>query len=161
MRRLETRQQRVDKWLGDPPNAAPIRMMDPLASSGHSRSEPSLSSLSATAAAQASREVYEQHGFLVGRSKGTTADGYTGARPRRHDKLSFNSMLFNKQVVGSKKPRKESKQWRLIPENSFVWDPRRSLPVPRGGWDSQPPAEWPTPVPLRPGHVEALPIADA
>merc|ERR1740117_1370555 len=42
-------------------------------------------------------------------------------------------------------PKKASGQWNLCPESSFVFDPKTSLPVPRGGWNSQPATSWTEP----------------
>jgi len=159
LRRLEARQKRVDSWL----ETAPIRMTLPahdtkaamraaLAASdskalSRTASEPSLSF---EAGAEVSREVYGRLGYLVGRSKGSPADGYNGARNRRHNPISFNALMFGGGVVDSKRsraamPRKPSKQWHVCPESRFVFDPKTSLPVPRGGWDAQPPTSWPEP----------------
>lgn len=167
LRRLEARQRRMDKWL----DTAPIRLTAPDNSkaamralamqdskaAARSRSETSLSS---EACGEASREVYERLGYLVGRSKGAPADGQKGARQRRHNPLSFNALMFGGGMVDSKRsrgPRKPSKQWRMLPESGFVFDPKTSLPVPRGGWDAQPPTSWPEPQGL--GHREwAAPV---
>lgn len=146
LRMLEVRQRQVDSWMGEPP----VRMAAAASSSQgralRSSSEPSLSS---GAAAEASRDVYEKLGFLVGKSKGTIADGYNGAKARRHNALSFNALMFSGKVVDGRgrpsRSSKPSKQWRLCPESSFVFDARTSLPVPRGGWNSQPPTSWPEP----------------
>jgi len=110
--------------------------------------------LCADHAAAASRDVYEKHGFVVGRSRGSTADGKYGSkfRPSRPKLLSYQLMLLGDlqdqpSAERRRGPRKASKQWRLCPENSFVFDPRTFLPVPRGGWDQHPLAleEWPAP----------------
>lgn len=166
LRRLEARQKRVDSWL----DTAPIRMTLPaqdtkaamraaLAASdpkaiSRSASEPSLSN---EAGAEVSREVYERLGYLVGRSKGSPADGYNGSRQRRHNPLSFNALMFGGGLVDSKRSRpamkrKPSKQWRMCPESRFVFDPKTCLPVPRGGWGAQPPTSWPEPQDF--GHRE-------
>jgi len=151
LRRLEVRQRRMDAWLADAPiHSREASLYD---SSGRSRSEPSLKELSSSQASQVSRDVYERHGYLVGRSKGSIADGSSGARPRRHNPLSYSAMMFSGNLLGdssgrskrSYRPRKPSKQWRTSLESSFVFDPQTSLPVPRGGWNSQRPSRWPEP----------------
>mmetsp|Transcript_81076 Transcript_81076/g.224337 ORF Transcript_81076/g.224337 Transcript_81076/m.224337 type:complete len:307 (-) Transcript_81076:159-1079(-) len=149
LRRMEMRQRRVDSWLED----APVRMNASTLSevSWHSSSEPSLRELSTSQASQVSRDVYQRHGYLVGRSKGSIADGVSGARPRRHNPLSYSAMMFSGDLYGSPshktgkmfRPRKPTQQWRMRPESRFVFDPRSCLPVPRGGWNSLPPTKWP------------------
>lgn len=174
LRMLEVRQRQVDSWLED----APVRMKAvgssskaKSAASLRSSSEPALgtseNSLSSEAAAQVSRQVYEKLGYLVGRHKGGIADGLGGAdqTKRRHNPLSMNSLLFSGSVLngGSSNPKKttlakkQSKQWRMCPESSFVFDPRTSLPVPRGGWNSQPPSSWPE-VPAAGGREWSAPV---
>lgn len=159
LRRLELRQKRVDAWLGD----APIRMSSAYltdhpqqASLAHSSSEPSVGSHSAVHAAAVSRQVYEKHGLLVGKSQGGIAGGRTGEEAaRRHNPLSYHAMMFSGDLQDGKNARmrqrslKASKQWRTCPESRFVFDPRTFLPVPRGGWDSHPLAlaQWPEPPP--------------
>eukprot|EP00928_Gymnodinium_smaydae_P001436 TRINITY_DN10530_c0_g1_i2.p1 TRINITY_DN10530_c0_g1~~TRINITY_DN10530_c0_g1_i2.p1 ORF type:complete len:311 (-),score=55.36 TRINITY_DN10530_c0_g1_i2:283-1215(-) len=150
LRRMEVRQRRIDKWIGDPPNrvgardALSVSEGRPSAMFGSSLSN---SQLSSAQASQVSREVYERHGFLVGRSKGSIADGGRGARPRKANTLSFHAMLMAGGSGNSRPSRPSSKkpsgQWRICPESSFVFDPRSFLPVPRGGWDAQLPLEWP------------------
>lgn len=152
---MEVRQRKIDSWLED----APLRMSavgsTSKARSLRSHSEPALPS-GTVAAVGVTREVYEKLGFLVGRSKGSTAGGYNGAKaaPRRHNPLSLNALMFSGNVVDGGKsrslsrsslPKKPSKQWQLLPESSFVFDPRTSLPVPRGGWNSQPQTSWTEP----------------
>lgn len=155
LRMLEVRQRRIDSWLEEPP----IRMKAVGSSSRgkalRCQSEPVISASSS--ATQVSRETYEKLGFLVGRSKGSIADGLSGANgaKRRHNPLSLNSLMFSGSVVDGNRagrslsrsalPKKPSKQWQVLPESSFVFDPRTSLPVPRGGWNSQPSSTWPEP----------------
>jgi len=151
LRLQEVRQRKIESWL----EPAPIRMASVNAphrprSLLRASSEPSLSNV---ASAKVSRETYERLGYLVGRSKGSIADGKTGVGPRRHNPLSLNSLMFTGSVMEgvrsrssrSLQPRKPSKQWRLCPESSFVFDPRTCLPVPRGGWNSQPLTSFPEP----------------
>jgi hypothetical protein len=115
-----------------------------------------------TWSSEASRMTYQKHGFLVGRSKGRVADGLSGASGlQRHKPLSRHAMLFNGDLVGGTGGmlgttphhrdalRKPSKQWRMQPESGFVFDPTRSLPVPRGGWGAQQPTAWPETIPFR------------
>lgn len=153
LRRLEMRQRAVDSWVQD----APVRMtMASLSdASRRSRSESALQdvSMSSSAASQVSRDVYEKHGYLVGRSKGNIADGMSGGSQRRHNPLSYNSMMFTGSLLGDPNgraktrsgPKKASGQWKTCPDSSYVLDPRTCLPVPRGGWASQPPDKWPEP----------------
>mmetsp|Transcript_9577 Transcript_9577/g.33952 ORF Transcript_9577/g.33952 Transcript_9577/m.33952 type:complete len:298 (+) Transcript_9577:89-982(+) len=149
IRRLENRQLRMDSWAGD----APIRMVNAYAPDagakhalGGSQSTPSLG-ISTLAAASASRDVYEKHGFLVGRHQGSIADGKSGGgeKKRRNNPLSMQSMLMSRDMGAGRSastsrlrqgPRKPSGQWKQCPENSFVFDPRTFLPVPRGGWNN-------------------------
>lgn len=155
LRMMEVRQRQIDSWL----EPVPMRMAA-ASSKGRairSRSEPSLSNvndLSSDAAAQVSREVYEKLGFLVGRSKGTIGlDTGAPSAARRHNSLSLNALMFSGKVVDGSRasqstsrsslPRKPTKQWQLCPESTFVFDPKTSLPVPRGGWNSQPSSTWP------------------
>lgn len=168
LRRLDLRQKRVDSWLGD----APIRMSsayltdnDNQKSLMRSASEPSVDdvTLSSLHASSVSRDVYQKHGYLVGRSQGSIADGRTGEAPRRHNPLSFHAMRFSGDLQESrsgsrrKGPLKPSKQWRTTPESGFVFDPRTFLPVPRGGWDSHPLAlnDWPDAAPAGSRHFAA------
>eukprot|EP00429_Kryptoperidinium_foliaceum_P079615 CAMPEP_0176216880 /NCGR_PEP_ID=MMETSP0121_2-20121125/17411_1 /TAXON_ID=160619 /ORGANISM="Kryptoperidinium foliaceum, Strain CCMP 1326" /LENGTH=319 /DNA_ID=CAMNT_0017556005 /DNA_START=20 /DNA_END=978 /DNA_ORIENTATION=- len=74
LRRLELRQRRVDAWAGE----APIRMGNALARAPGSQSSPDLACHSAEGASKVSRAVYEQHGFLIGKSQGSIADGRSG-----------------------------------------------------------------------------------
>lgn len=151
MRMMEMRQRQVDSWSED----VPIRMAAAKNPKGRALprtgSEPALSSM---ACVQVTRETFEKLGFTVGRSKGSTADGFGGAEgsKRRHNPLGMHSLLFSGNVVEkprasshSSLPRKPTKQWRSLPESGFVFDPRTSLPVPRGGWNTQPPSSWPEP----------------
>lgn len=149
LRMLEVRQRQVDSWLEDVPMRMKAVGSSSKGASLRSRSEPSLS---AGAAASVSRDVYEKLGFLVGRSKGSIADGMSGSESskRRHNPLSMHALMFGGNVqapaarpLASLKVRKPTKQWQTCPESSFVFDPRTSLPVPRGGWNSQPPTSWP------------------
>lgn len=167
LRMMEVRQRKMDSWLED----CPMRMVAAGSSRDAAaqglrgaRSEPSLTNAASTAAATVSRETYEKLGFLVGRSKGSIADGLTGAHgsTRKHNPLSVNALMFSGNVVDGSKakgssrsqlPKKPSKQWNVLPESSFVFDPRSSLPVPRGGWNAQPPTQWPE-APLTRGSRE-------
>mmetsp|Transcript_8263 Transcript_8263/g.18867 ORF Transcript_8263/g.18867 Transcript_8263/m.18867 type:complete len:304 (-) Transcript_8263:120-1031(-) len=150
LRRLEMRQRRVDSYLG----AAPVHMTaTTLSEARHARSESCLRDVNSSQASEVSRDVYERHGYLVGRSKGSIADGSSGAHSRKHNPLSYTAMLFGGKVVGdsssrSKKgfvPRRPSKQWKTCPESSFIFDRELSLPVPRGGWNLQRATKWPDP----------------
>mmetsp|Transcript_91607 Transcript_91607/g.165419 ORF Transcript_91607/g.165419 Transcript_91607/m.165419 type:complete len:305 (+) Transcript_91607:69-983(+) len=142
LRAAEVRQRRIDQWAGE----APIRMNV----TNRSQSE---TSLDTAGSSQVSRDVYQRHGFLVGRSRGAIADGLNGAgvHHRKHNSLSYQKMLFSGNLTetavssSSRKSgnRRYDKQWRTSPEKSFVWDPTSFLPKPRGGWDSQHPAKWP------------------
>lgn len=142
LRRAELRQRRMDSWLGEAPISS---------SEGRTRSR---SETSLGAGTQVSREIYEKHGFLVGRSKGQIADGHTGVLMRRqHTPLSLRTMMISSESLAqpsastssSQRPslRKYEKQWLSTPGKSFIFDPTTFLPVPRGGWDSQPPTSWP------------------
>jgi len=149
LRILENRQRKIDSWLED----APIRMAAAASSSSKGKAIRSHSAPS-VGAAQITRGTYEKLGYVVGKSKGSTADGNLGAHgsTRRHNPLSFNSLMFSGSVVDGNRatkslshsalPRKPRNQWKALPENSFVFDPRTSLPVPRGGWDAQS-TKWP------------------
>jgi len=140
LRRLEMRQQKIDSWLEEGANRPPIRALrlsDTVTGMGGSASD---SSLSSTHASVVSREVYARHGYLVGKSKGNIADGFGGLRPRKANSLSFQAMLFGKEVMNptsssrhSVTTRKPGKQWRVFPENHYVFDAALSLPVLRGG----------------------------
>lgn len=144
LQRLEHRSKRVDSWLG----SAPIRMSsayleDAAKKPGASRSlsEPSIGALSSAHSAYVSRDVYEKHGWLVGRSQGAIADGRSGQEARRHNPLSYHAMMFSGDLQDSKRSRKSSVrkptgQWRASPDKNFVFDPKTGLPMPRGGWDS-------------------------
>ncbi|CAE7224894.1 unnamed protein product, partial [Symbiodinium sp. CCMP2592] len=88
---------------------------------------------------QVSREVYRRNGFLVGRTQA----------PIRSKSLSLQSILFAGEVMKAppitamrKKPRQYEMAWKTLPERRFVFDPKSSLPVPRGGWDMHDPS-WP------------------
>jgi hypothetical protein len=152
LRVMEVRQRKIDSWLEDTPmRMAAIGSSSKAKTLGRAGSEPALPT---QVAAQASREVYEKLGFLVGRSKGTSAGGFSGATvQRKHNPLSLNALMFSGNVVDSSRasrslsrsslPKKPSKQWQVLPESGFVFDPRTSLPVPRGGWNSQPQTTWP------------------
>jgi len=153
LRMAEMRQRRVDSWCGQ----APIRMAASSSLGGKkelamygdltdmgtgvpqlSRSEPSLRLESGSVkAASMSRELYEQHGYLVGRSRGQIADGKGGLQPRKHVPLSAHAQRFGNDPSGPSNrrtgPKKPSKQWRATPECSFVFDPTTFLPVSRGG----------------------------
>mmetsp|Transcript_69962 Transcript_69962/g.177561 ORF Transcript_69962/g.177561 Transcript_69962/m.177561 type:complete len:299 (+) Transcript_69962:112-1008(+) len=149
IRRLENRQLRMDSWAGD----VPIRMVNACAPDagakpalGGSQSTPSLG-ISTLAAASASRDVYEKYGFPVGRHQGSIADGKSGGgeKKRRNIPLSMQAMLMSRDMGAGRSastsrlrqgPRKPSGQWKQCPENSFVFDPRTFLPVPRGGWNN-------------------------
>lgn len=170
LRRMELRQRKMDSWLGD----SPIRMSNgyladsktrrPVALSlSGAQSEPSLGSagnatnMSSLSAATVSRDVYEKHGYLVGRYQGAIADGKSGLSTRRHNALSMQGMLHGSSGVlqdrkdathsTRKGPKKPTGQWRTTPESGFVFDPRTFLPVPRGGWDSHELSltDWPAP----------------
>jgi hypothetical protein len=158
--RAEMRQRQVDSWA----NPSPIRMaasssvteggkdLSMYAGSGIlcrppslSRSEPILQ-LSPEKAASVSRSVYEQHGYLVGRSKGQTADGKTGLRPRKHTPLSAHKLKFGGDgTAGKPRSSKPGGQWKSLPESGFVFDPKSFLPVPRGGRNKELPDRWPEP----------------
>lgn len=165
LRRLEMRQRRVDSWAGTAPvhvspylpgSGSGTAPLEPLGSLLGSQSEPSLG-LSTLAASSVSRDVYERHGYLVGRSQGSIADGRSGGGDtrRRHNPLSLQSMLMPKDSGSLRSsstttrvrmgPRKPGGQWRACPESRYIFDPRTFLPVPRGGWDSHELslAEWP------------------
>jgi len=136
-------------------------MGNALARAPGSQSSPDLACHSAEGASKVSRAVYEQHGFLIGKSQGSIADGRSGGGgPRRHNSLSMKSMLMSKgssvsgssgagSASGGRKKGKPSGQWRMRPESSVVFDPRTFLPVPRGGWSNHElsRSEWPEPVP--------------
>jgi len=162
LRRMELRQRRVDSWLEQSPIS---KKSSPLAEK-RTRSEPSLE-LSSSQASQVSREVYQRHGFLVGRSKGSIADGVNGAQPRRHNPLSLSSMMFSGDMMGSPgrktrrafRSRKPTQQWRMSPESRYVFDPQICLPVPRGGWNSLPPSKWPDVEPA--GNRDTAPGIDS
>lgn len=155
IRMMEVRQKKIDSWLED----APIRMAATGSSKAKalrgSQSAPALPSKPSEASAQHSREVYEKLGFLVGRSKAATTGGFSGVTnaTRRHNPLSLNALMFSGNVVDSSRasrslsrtslPKKPSGQWKVFPESGFVFDPKTSLPVPRGGWNSQPQTSWP------------------
>lgn len=157
LRMMEVRQRQIDSWL----EPVPIRMAaaPKTKTLRLSNSEPSLTNNGGSAvAAQVSRDVYEKLGFLVGRSKGSVADGMGGASgsaTRKHNSLSLNALMFSGNVVDGNRaatknsrsalPKKASGQWNLCPESSFVFDPKTSLPVPRGGWNSQPATSWTEP----------------
>mmetsp|Transcript_4335 Transcript_4335/g.10645 ORF Transcript_4335/g.10645 Transcript_4335/m.10645 type:complete len:347 (+) Transcript_4335:47-1087(+) len=140
LRRLEMRQQKIDSWLEEGSNRPPIRALrlsDTVTGMTGSASDTSLSSSQASVV---SRDVYARHGYLVGKSKGNIADGFGGLRPRKANSLSFQAMLFGKEVVNpttssrhSITTRKPGKQWRVFPENHYVFDAASSLPVLRGG----------------------------
>lgn len=162
--RAEMRQQKVDSWAGPSPirMAASTSVTDgskDLAMYGDypslsrppslSRSEPTLP-LSSVKASSVSRSVYEQHGYLVGRSKGQTADGQGGLRPRKHTPLSAHKIRFGSDGTAGSSSRRSSStkprgQWKPLPESSFVFDPKSFLPVPRGGWKKQLTDKWPEP----------------
>eukprot|EP00933_Yihiella_yeosuensis_P059734 TRINITY_DN6134_c5_g1_i1.p1 TRINITY_DN6134_c5_g1~~TRINITY_DN6134_c5_g1_i1.p1 ORF type:complete len:323 (+),score=49.21 TRINITY_DN6134_c5_g1_i1:202-1170(+) len=147
----EKRQKRIDSWAGE----APIRMAATQSSSAMRRSRSDSSMLKTDSCSQVSRDVYERHGFLVGRHKGSIADGKTGVlAPRRHNPLSMHTMMYSGEVVNGtggasasgrvpRQPHRYVKQWQTTPERQFKFDPKTFLPVPRGGWNSQPPQEWP------------------
>lgn len=149
LRRAELKQQRVDAYGLDAPinvPAAPSSASD--RTIARSRSDSGCSIHSSVHASSISREVYEKHGFLVGRNGGSMADGKDGIMPRRHNPLSFHAMIFKGDLVGEggsrnsrqssrSRPPKPSKQWQTCPSNSFMLDPATSLPVPRGGSDSK------------------------
>lgn len=169
LRLLEQRQKKMDAWLDRAPahvtpyllDGGPDQDSKPLQKSS---SEPTVgANITALGAASASRAVYEKHGFLVGRHSGMIADGKKGAPGsiRRHNPLSMQAMLLQTAVSDSRsssssfpaqrvRPRKPGKQWKLQPENRFVFDPRTFLPVPKGGWDNHElsSVEWPDLPPL-------------
>eukprot|EP00927_Polykrikos_kofoidii_P071153 TRINITY_DN67470_c0_g1_i1.p1 TRINITY_DN67470_c0_g1~~TRINITY_DN67470_c0_g1_i1.p1 ORF type:complete len:295 (-),score=51.44 TRINITY_DN67470_c0_g1_i1:48-932(-) len=140
LNRLEMRQRNVDRYLGD----APIRAQQSKDDEYVRRLDTTLSSLNCS---EISRSVYEKNGWLVGRSKPSIADGRTTGRSKSTP-LSFNAMMFRNELTGGGSAKrlsgssKSPKQLRPPPE-SFNWDPRMCLPVPRGGWNSQPPSKWP------------------
>eukprot|EP00930_Biecheleria_cincta_P060102 TRINITY_DN45790_c0_g1_i1.p1 TRINITY_DN45790_c0_g1~~TRINITY_DN45790_c0_g1_i1.p1 ORF type:complete len:283 (+),score=39.01 TRINITY_DN45790_c0_g1_i1:72-920(+) len=152
LRRAEMRQRRIDAWAGE----APIRMTASTLSQITRRSM-SETSLSALDCSQASRTVYEKNGFLVGRTK---------EKPRGSRPLSYHSMVFAGDMMKSpkstsrvgRKPRKYDMQWRTLPENKFVFDPKSFLPVPRGGWGSQLSDEWPDADPVGRREFAARPF---
>jgi len=163
LRRMEVRQRRVDAWMGP----APIRMSAAALQEAllreptqlrvpegprRSRSEAAVRDLSTSSASEASRAIYEMHGYTpIGRSKPSI--GSSGVR--RHTPLSQSTMLYQGEVSGTHAlddsggrsrrsgPRKPSKQWQTCPDSSYVWDPQSFLPVPRGGWNAQMPTRWP------------------
>eukprot|EP00443_Scrippsiella_acuminata_P098851 CAMPEP_0115603746 /NCGR_PEP_ID=MMETSP0272-20121206/16586_1 /TAXON_ID=71861 /ORGANISM="Scrippsiella trochoidea, Strain CCMP3099" /LENGTH=298 /DNA_ID=CAMNT_0003039277 /DNA_START=77 /DNA_END=969 /DNA_ORIENTATION=- len=160
IRRLELRQQRMDSWLEKAPihTSAYLAVADKAdradwpkpprskGALGNSLSEPALgntgnTNISSLSAATVSRDVYQKHGYLVGRSQGSIADGRSGATARKHTPLSLQKMMLSRSTQDSKAstsrrtgPRKPSGQWKVCPENSFRFDPQSFLPVPRGGW---------------------------
>eukprot|EP00929_Paragymnodinium_shiwhaense_P115376 TRINITY_DN84202_c0_g1_i1.p1 TRINITY_DN84202_c0_g1~~TRINITY_DN84202_c0_g1_i1.p1 ORF type:complete len:306 (+),score=52.77 TRINITY_DN84202_c0_g1_i1:67-984(+) len=141
LQRISMAQKRIDAWLGDPP----IRngMKQQMLANSKSRS---LSSLDTDKAADISRQVYEKHGYLVGRSKPTIADGRHKQKSSSSSSLplSKSTMLFGKDADFRKRKKLEpDKRWRVVPESQYVFDPRTFLPVPRGGWNAQPPTQWP------------------
>jgi len=161
LRRLEMRQRKVDAWLGEEPHYPPVRTAPGGSGSLANGGLPARASLrdlpcanhsvvSSTNSSAVSRDVYERHGYLVGRSRGSIADGHSGVRTRKHNPLSFSTMLFTGELQSNSTPSKRkmqsskpSKQWHVKPESKFVFDPRLCLPVPRGGWGMQAPSEWP------------------
>jgi len=165
LRSMEVRQRIMDSWIEE----APIRMKAASSSQGRLKGSQSQPTLGSHVGVQATRATYEKLGFLVGKSPGNTADGFSGAlgASRRHNSLSLNALMFSGNVVDgslatrsssrSVLPKKPSKQWKLSPESNYVFDPRTSLPVPRGGWNSQPPTSWPEP-PAAGGREWAAPV---
>eukprot|EP00747_Dinoflagellata_sp_TGD_P193684 gnl/TRDRNA2_/TRDRNA2_60165_c0_seq1.p1 gnl/TRDRNA2_/TRDRNA2_60165_c0~~gnl/TRDRNA2_/TRDRNA2_60165_c0_seq1.p1 ORF type:complete len:320 (+),score=35.89 gnl/TRDRNA2_/TRDRNA2_60165_c0_seq1:73-960(+) len=131
---LADRQKKIDSWLPDapvlraPPGLTPLERQRAEAQYGQLSRSRSESSLIAEQCSELSRETFEKHGWLVGRSKGSPADGRSGmSGTRRHNSLSFNSMLFGGELIesgggaarSSKKSKRPGNQWRVCPENSF------------------------------------------
>lgn len=147
LRRAEARQKRIDSWLDE----APIRL--PGGAGPQARHIRSESSLDSGSCSRVSRETYEKFGFLVGRSRGSIADGKDGSLSlRSRNSLALTEMLFDKKQLSrsveklrtpKESSRKYVKPWQTMPESGFVFDPKSFLPIPRGGWDTQVPERWP------------------
>lgn len=142
LRRADRRQLRADSWAS---NAAPRCQMAPASgfSASTSRSE---SALSTRSSATINRQALERNGLLVSRGVGQVADGIGGAAPRRHNSLTFRKNMFSRTAPGADgATRRRKKMWLSPMESGPPFDLQRVLPVPRGGWDSQPPKNWPEP----------------
>jgi len=147
LRRADRRQQRADAWAS---SAAPTCRIAtaPAPSPSRSRSASALSNVSSTTV---SRQALERNGLLVSRGVGQVADGIAGAAPRRHNSLAFRKSMFSRSASsadgaawGAGAARRRAK-WLRPMEGDPPLDLQRVLPVPRGGWDSQPPQRWPEP----------------
>lgn len=157
LHRLELRAKRMDSWVGDAPIRMSAEYLENSKRLGGSRSlsEPSVGALSSEHASAVSRDVYEKHGWLVGRHQGSVADSRTGEASRRRNPSANSAMLLSGDLQDSTRPRrkplrKPAGQWRICPEKSFVFDPATCLPMPRGGWDSNPdPLALPSPASSR------------
>lgn len=151
LRMMDFRQRQVESYLGD----VPVRMRavgSAPSSKNRALSEPSLGS---SATIEASRDHLEKLGFLVGRSKGRIADGLSGAHgtTRRHNPLSMHATLHSRSTSDGNQAGRSlshstlpsrSKKWQMSTVSAgFVFDPRNSLPPPKGGWSSQTPTSWP------------------
>lgn len=145
LRRYIQQKKNIDAYLGDAPIHGPASSSSS-ETALRSWSDGALPSISSTHASSVSRETYEKHGFLVGRHRGTFADGKNGIIPRRHKPLSFHAMIFKGDLVGDgskgkqsrrSSPQKPSKQWQTCPSNSFMLDPQTFLPVHKSSWDSK------------------------